>query len=649
MTVKPVSSGGIPIMLTQIQNRMYTSRRDFLRVSALGATGLLLPPMTGIAGMLTAEQDELTTLSTRLLHTWGEALLALQVNQPSARGVHGGILCPACATIHGRCSDAIYPFLYLAHKTKEQKYVNAAIRLYDWAEEMVSTPDGAWLNEVSASDWKGTTVFGATALAESLLHFGHLLDKATQEKWKARLLKAADYVYKNFSITYGNINYPIAGSYLLALTGQYLQQPHFAEKARTLAHQSLACFTGSNLLYGEGRPKPEKSAKGCFSVDLGYNVEESLPSLVLYAQLTNDTEVLEVATRSMKAHLEFMLPDGAWDNSWGTRNYKWTYWGSRTSDGCLPAYGVLAGKDPVFYTAALQNTKLLANCTHNNLLHGGPHYVSHNILPCINHSLAHSKALVTMLLLAKPATPAKHVPLPREQAYGVKTFPEIYTWLIAKNKWRGTVTGYDQEYTMKGGHATGGALSLLWHNDIGTLLIASMNQYQMVEGFNMQKDRDARSICLTPGFRLQLEEQLYLSTQDLKATVESKETATDIRISTLTRLVNATQVAAPQADCTISYTFEEDTVTIHASSQHPGAVYSLPVISTRNEAVRLLTPSKMEIRKPGGILEIEASVPITVSIPLTERLFNFVPGMEAIPLQFDSNKVEIRITVRGRA
>jgi hypothetical protein len=31
----------------------------------------------------------------------------------------------------------------------------------------------------------------------------------------------------------------------------------------------------------------------------------------------------------MDTHLEFMLHDGAWDNSWGTRNFKWTYWGNR--------------------------------------------------------------------------------------------------------------------------------------------------------------------------------------------------------------------------------------------------------------------------------------------------------------------------------
>ena len=38
-----------------------------------------------------------------------------------------------------------------------------------------------------------------------------------------------------------------------------------------------------------------------------------------------------VGTRNKK-HLEFMLPDGAWDNSWGTRSFKWTYWGVKSSN-----------------------------------------------------------------------------------------------------------------------------------------------------------------------------------------------------------------------------------------------------------------------------------------------------------------------------
>ncbi|MEV4885284.1 hypothetical protein MRBLMN1_003820 [Chitinophaga ginsengisegetis] len=623
---------------------MFTSRRDFLKITTLGSAGLLLPPVTAWAGVY---KDELTTLSEQLLEQWGESLLALQVNQPQVKGLHGGILCPACATIHGRCGDAIFPLLYLANKRKEQRYADAAIRLYNWMENMVSTPDGAWVNEVSVSDWKGITVFGATSLAEALIHFEHLLDKPTQQQWKNRLQKAGDYLYKNFTINTGNINYPIAGSYALCLIGTYLQQPHFITKGKNLAKECLAWFTANGLIYGEGKPVPEKSAKGCYSVDLGYNVEESLPSLVLYAKLMNDTPLLDKLTHSLKAHLEFMLPDGGWDNSWGTRNFKWTYWGSRTSDGCQPAYALMADTDPAFYKAALQNTRLLAQCTHNKLLHGGPHYVQHGVLPCVSHSLAHSKALATVLLQA-PAIKERTGSLPRERIYGVKSFPEINTWLISTYKWRGTITGYDQEYSMKGGHATGGALSMLWHEDIGPLLVASMNRYQMVESFNMQRDNDPQSVCFTPGFNIVSGTQLYQHTNDLKATVDYKENNGQIMFNTHSLLVDENQLPAASPECAISYTFEKEVFHIHATAKNEKAVYSLPVISTHHEPITLLSENKLEIRKAGSIVEISSSAPIKITRALTDRAFNFVPGLEAIPLLFETNNIDIKISVRPR-
>lgn len=51
--------------------------------------------------------------------------------------------------------------------------------------------------------------------------------------------------------------------------------------------------------------------------------------MVYYALMAKDTDLLTLVDRSMATHLEFMLPDGAWDNSWGTRSFKWTYWGGR--------------------------------------------------------------------------------------------------------------------------------------------------------------------------------------------------------------------------------------------------------------------------------------------------------------------------------
>jgi len=58
------------------------------------------------------------------------------------------------------------------------------------------------------------------------------------------------------------------------------------------------------VVFGEGTPYYEASPKGCFSVDLGYNVEETLPSLALYGLLNKDEEVLASVTQSLQTHLE---------------------------------------------------------------------------------------------------------------------------------------------------------------------------------------------------------------------------------------------------------------------------------------------------------------------------------------------------------
>ena len=37
-----------------------------------------------------------------LLQSWCESLLALQISNDAPEGLRGGILCPACARVHGR-------------------------------------------------------------------------------------------------------------------------------------------------------------------------------------------------------------------------------------------------------------------------------------------------------------------------------------------------------------------------------------------------------------------------------------------------------------------------------------------------------------------------------------------------------------------
>ncbi len=415
---------------------MNINRRIFLKSSLTSAALLTLPDLRGFALPPSPAPTELFTLSNTLVQTWGDKLLSMQITDATHTTDYGGIYCPVDKAVHGRCADAIYPFFFLAHKNNAHKYIDASLLLYQWMETHVSQDDGSWLNEPVKGSWKGTTVFTAIALAETIKHYGALMDPAFKARLMDRLRKAGEYVHANFTIEYGNINYPITATYGLSLLGEILDIQKFKDRGRELARQVLKFITPKDrLLHGEGDPYDKPSPKGCFSIDLGYAVEESLPSLVAYGLLTKDEEALGVVTQSLRAHLEFMLPDGGWDNSWGTRNYKWTYWGSRTTDGSQTAFTALADRDRSFYTAALANTRLLQQHTYDGLLYGGPHFHSHNIIPCVHHTFCHIKALTAVASRDSfQQVAAKSAPLPRQNTYGLRAFSDIQTWLVAKRK-----------------------------------------------------------------------------------------------------------------------------------------------------------------------------------------------------------------------
>jgi hypothetical protein len=233
----------------------------------------------------------------------------------------------------------------MARSTDDSKYLEAALRAHQWSEQL-SRSDGSWVNDVALSSWKGITVFHAIALAEALHHHGSLLDRKTRRQWTDRLAHAIKFLDGFITIDTGNINYPVTSTYCFALAAEVLQDSRYLKRARKLARISLDYFTPNGFLFGEGHPQTGLSAKHCRPVDLGYNVEESLPALAMYALLADDKPVLERVISAMRSHMEFMLPDGGWDNSWGTRNYKWTWWGSRTSDGCHSAFALLAQYEP---------------------------------------------------------------------------------------------------------------------------------------------------------------------------------------------------------------------------------------------------------------------------------------------------------------
>ena len=636
---------------------MTLSRRDFIKTTAIGTAGLISATTSADSFALNPSpvQADLYTLSEQLLRQWAKGLLDLQVRDKTDINNYGGIYCPANKTVHGRVGDAIYPLYYLAEKTKDSRYIDSAALLYRWMDKRVSQPDGSWLNEPVKGSWKGTTVFSSIALAETLKNHVSIMDNQFKDELTNRLKKAADYVYNNFSMEYGNINYPVTASYALSLIGRLLDIPKYTAKGREFAHAALNYITPKNgFLYGEGGPNGKASPKGCFSVDLGYNVEESLPSLVLYGLLNKDQEVLDAVTRCLHTHLEFMLPDGGWDNSWGTRNYKWTYWGSRTSDGSQAAFALMADRDPRFYKAALKNTQLLKECTKDDLLRGGPHNVSHQVPVCVHHTFCHIKALTTILdhQHVSPKVNPNNVQLPREVAYGVRFFSDIQTWLIARGKYRATITGYDREYKeTTNGHASGGAMTMLWHEKTGPIFTGSMNEYQLFEADNMQRDTDPLSMPLTPRIELRTGSLVFMNINDLSAQIETENANGQLIIKTQSKLVDKNQQnpASGLLNCRIAYQFTDKQITIKFhfdNSAHDGQVkIILPVISKSTEKF-ILADKLIRINKGALTLQISSGSKLTL-LPTTtkNRVFNFVPGMEAIPLSIDQNETTIVIEV----
>ena len=633
-------------------------RRNFIQLSTLAGVGLSLPlpNLLYACSSPTVHSLEFKNLISGLLKDWCDGMLRVQINNPSNLEEHGALGCPSCEHIHGRCMDAVYPFLYMADKTGDVKYIEGGKLVMLWAENNVSQDDGSWTVIPNPKSWKGITVFGAIALAEALHYHGHVLDNDTRLAWTKRLERAGQFIYDTFTIDFTNINYPGTAIYGLNLIGDVLKRNDFKAKSKVLATEVKAYFTANEgLLFGECKPDSKKlSKKGLHGVDLGYNVEETLNSLAMYALKEKDEDLIQILTKSLNSHLEFMLPDGAWDNSWGNRMYKWSYWGSRTCDGSQPAFAMMAHINPAFGTAAVKNTELLQRCTSNGLIHGGPHFVSAGIAPCVHHTFTHAKPL-TALLDHWDHLPQinKNTNLPRTSADGVTYFKDLEVYLFARGNWRGTVSAYDAEYHYKYDYrqASGGALGVLYHNKVGLLCAASMAEYHLVEPYN-QQPQPVKDICLTPRIETFKDGVWFTNLYDLNAQVTSKHSNGTINLLANVNLknVDTEDVKDTATNFSINYVVTQDKMEILVKTSKAiteQRVFVLPIVSPSTESVKIIGKNKMAIQKPEGLVTIKANAPIKIKEISGKRTFNMVPGVQAIPIEvfFQSGQKELRISL----
>ncbi len=106
-------------------------RKDFIQLSTLAALGLSLPATAMLSSCsdsaFTGHSPQFRKLCFDLLKDWCDGMINVQIMDPSDSTIHGMLKCPACDVVHARLLDAVYPFLYMAKETGEQKYLDAGI------------------------------------------------------------------------------------------------------------------------------------------------------------------------------------------------------------------------------------------------------------------------------------------------------------------------------------------------------------------------------------------------------------------------------------------------------------------------------------------------------------------------------------------
>lgn len=518
----------------------------------------------------------------QLLLDWCDYLLKQQITDEADQHF-GGFRCEACDRIHGRADNAVFPLVCAYALTGEEQYLDGARRLLRF-RRLLAHEDGSVQNDFD-SEWKGITVFSALNLSKTLAYFGEKLPADLREELKQLFAASAEWVYQNVKIGFrANINYYCAAAAVNAMAGAHFGSQACTERAKELLAYGMAQFTNSGLIGGEGQPHGFRTKKGCAPVDVGYAMEESLPCLIDAATALQDGAALDHLRRYARRALDFLLPDGGWDNSFGVRNNKWTYYGSRTADGCLGAFAALGKTDAVFAEAARRTVDLLRACTRDGALHGGLHYQEYGQPPCVHHTFCHAAALADAL--CRGLTESKPATLPCDApTTWVRHYPELDTYKLSVGPWLATVTAYDYiTYTFPRGaaHASGGSLSLLYHRKRGAVIAGSVYEYKLTEPNNMQQPQNVTHRSLIPRAEYEKDGVAYTTCLDGGAAMEVTQKQDSVCVSVQARFCDATEraVANERLAAFFRYTFTANKVTITAklNQKKDGVRFVLPIV-----------------------------------------------------------------------
>ena len=543
-----------------------------------------------------------------LMKLWCDTLLTYQV-QTHTPYTNNALLCPACNVIHGRIADLCFPLCVLWDKTGNDYYLEQANALIDWSEFNLKTPDGLWYNDVG-NHWYGISAFSAMSIGESLFHYKDALPTSISEKWLEIFKRMANSLVnlrlrKSFVPC---VNYFCGFASVLAMAWQLLGDERYKTESKYWFETACSHFDNDGLLYGEIRFTEAKD--GSRMIDMGYNLEESLPLLLRYSQLIGEKE--EFLHQKLRDHLYFLLPDGAIDNSWGTRHNKWTYWGSRTSDGLIEGLALVLDNEQ-FRDACERVLSLYEQCTHNGLL-AMPMAHEANEPTCLHHTFTHAKALAA-LVLAQNDLPINRTLLPCEQKFGIRKYQNGNLILLSHGCFRATFSACQATYLPAHTLNQGGSMNLLYVDGYGPLCASTTVDYLPTEPLNQQYLRNGENgRCMTPQFVI----GDYQSIADLNAQVFSDNTT----------------VISKSSQCQAVFDFNETTLSIKLTCEN--GFYNLPIVCKKD--------AYLQISSDGMTLTVNNTIQISSSssliVDLAERVFHQVGGFLYLPISIVVKKCE---------
>ena len=385
---------------------------------------------------------------------------------------------------HSRAAEAVYPIAVAYKHTKDAKYRDAAISLGNWLVGL-QQDDGSWGENWPGHDgWNGTTADQLISLAGALELLRPELGPGELQAWENAIAMAADFSMGRFPGT-SNINYTPTAAVGLVLAHRAVQAPKAAwlDKAASLIEHVSAQVNTDNFIVGEGK-----------GVDLGYNIAQTIGFIAWYGILQDDPAAVDLAASVLKTHLYFMYPNGAIDNSWGTRSFKWTLEsGSKTAPGVHFSFGLLADRDPAIARGAalaldwLQNHALDAE---NRVVYGPHAYLHENSNPPSNYqTFARAQSIATAVEFGPKPMPAG--PIPAEKYNWVQLFSTIETAVLRTERVMATLSSYanNERYPLETA-VRGGSATVVWFEGYGPdgfLQVSSQTEYQRIETRHMPK------------------------------------------------------------------------------------------------------------------------------------------------------------------